>query len=99
MTKENKAAENAENVDEKPESPEEQNEGAGQDPQAEQMLKLIEQMQKRQDELNAKLDKFAEQQALLVKSGAVVREYNEPEPNEPSDEDWLTSIDINNLDI
>lgn len=96
MSEENKPKENAENVDEKPESPEEQNEGAGQDTQAEQMLKLIQQMQKNQDELNAKLDKFAAHQALLVKSGAVVREYEEPEP---SDEDWLTSIDINNLDI
>lgn len=89
----------AENVDEKPESPEEQNEGAEQDKQAEQMLELIKQMQKQQDEFNAKLNKLNEQQALLVKSGAVVREYDDPEPETPSDEDWLSSIDINNLDI
>lgn len=99
MANENNPDESAENVDEKPESPEEQNEGAEQDTQAEQMLKLIQQMQTNQDELNAKLDKFAAQQALLVKSGAVVREHEETDPYVPSDEDWLTSIDINNLDI
>ena len=99
MSEENKLTENPENVDEKPESPEEQTEGAGQDTQAEEMLALIKQMQKQQDELNAKLNKLNEQQALLVKSGAVVREYDEPEPETPSDDDWLSSIDINKLDI
>lgn len=99
MAEENKHAENAENLDEQTESPEEQTEGAGQDKQAEEMLALIKRMQKQQDELNAKLNKLNEQQALLVKSGAVVREHDEPEPEAPSDEDWLSSIDINNLDI
>lgn len=99
MTEKNMSAENADNVDEKPESPEEQNEGAEQDTQAEQMLEIIKQMQKKQDEFNAKLNKLDERQAILVKSGAVVREYDEPEPETPSDDDWLSSIDINNLDI
>jgi hypothetical protein len=95
MTKENKPKEGTEQT----ESPEEQTEGAEQDTHAEQMLALIKEMQKQQDEFNAKLNKLNEQQALLVKSGAVVREYDEPEPETPSDEEWLSSIDINKLDI
>lgn len=99
MAEENKPDENADNADEESESPEEQNEGAEKDTQSDQILALIKQMQKQQDEFNAKLNKLNEQQALLVKSGAVVREDDEPEPETPSDDDWLSSIDINNLDI
>lgn len=85
-----------------PESPDNTGAGTGEEQQGagERILEMLEKMQKQQDDFKAELNRFAESQALLVKSGYVVREEEDPE-NDPAEENdnWLDSIDIDKLNI